>query len=69
MTQPLVTIITTALNCEDTLEATIQSVLGQSYSNIEYIIVGNGSDDGTKDIIDKYKEKIAKIIFDEAKGI
>jgi glycosyltransferase len=68
-TQPLVTIITTALNCADTLEATIQSVLSQSYPNIEYIIVVSKSHDGTPDIIEKYKEEIDKIIFDQAKGI
>ena len=67
--RPLVTIITTALNCADTLEATIQSVLSQSYPNIEYIIVDNKSNDATPDIIDRHKKEIDKIVFDEVKGI
>jgi glycosyltransferase len=66
---PLVTIITTALNCADTLEATILSVLGQGYPNIEYIIVVSKSHDSTLDIVDKYKDKINKVIFDPAEGI
>lgn len=68
-TRPLVTIITTALNCADTLEATIQSVLSQSYSNIEYIIVVSKSYDGTLNIIDRYKKKVDTVVFDQAKGI
>ena len=67
--EPLVTIITTALNCADTLEATIQSVLKQNYSNVEYIIVDNKSNDATPEIIGRYKEKIGKIVSDEVKGI
>ena len=66
---PSVTIITTALNCADTLEATIQSVLSQSYPNIEYIVVFSESIDGTEDIINRHKKEIGKVIIDEAKGI
>ena len=69
VTQPLVTIITTALNCADTLEATIKSVHSQSYPHLEYIIVDNGSDDATPEIIAKYKRETDKIIYDEVKGI
>lgn len=67
--KPLVTIITTALNCAKTLEATICSVFDQSYVNIEYIIVVSKSTDGTLGIIDRYKDKIGKVIFDEPRGI
>ncbi len=67
--KPLVTIITTALNCDKTLEATICSVSGQSYANIEYIVVASKSHDGTLGIIDRYKDKIGKVIFDEPRGI
>lgn len=54
-----VTIITVCLNSASTIEKTIQSVLNQSYADIEYIIIDGKSTDGTLDIINKYKNKFA----------
>jgi len=51
---PLITIITVVLNAKNTIEQTIVSVLNQTYSNIEYIIVDGASTDGTLDIIKSY---------------
>jgi lipopolysaccharide/colanic/teichoic acid biosynthesis glycosyltransferase len=65
----LVSIITPVLNSQGTIESTIRSVLGQTYNNIEYIIVDNGSTDRTLDIINEYKDKISKIIFEDRTGI
>jgi glycosyltransferase involved in cell wall biosynthesis len=53
-----VSIITIVLNKASSLEKTIQSVAGQDYPHIEYIIVDGGSEDGAVDIIKKYKEHI-----------
>lgn len=52
-----VTIITVCLNVKDSIEATMKSVLEQTYENIEYIIQDGGSADGTVEIIRKYQEK------------
>ena len=60
--QPLVTIITVVYNGAEFLEKTILSVLNQTYSNIEYIIIDGKSNDGTLDIIKKYKKRTNKWI-------
>ena len=65
----LVSIITTVLNGKKTIEDTINSILSQSFNNIEYIIVDGGSTDGTIEIVDKYKSKISKFISEKDKGI
>ena len=49
----LISIITVVKNGESTLENCIQSVLSQSYKNIEYIIINGNSTDGTNQIIEK----------------
>jgi len=64
-----VSIITVVLNGAETIEQTIQSVLSQDYKNIEYIVVDGGSTDGTLDIINRYKNNIAKVISEPDSGI
>lgn len=62
--KPLISIITTSLNSSETIEKTIQSVLNQSYDNIEFIIVDGNSTDDTINIIKKY-EKFIDFWFSE----
>lgn len=58
----LVSIISPAFNNEKTIKNTIDSVLNQSYSNWEMIIVDDCSSDRTGDIVKKYKDKRIKYI-------
>lgn len=64
-----VSIITVCFNSADTVRDTIESVLAQDYSHIEYIIVDGGSQDHTIEIIKEYKEQIATIISEPDNGI
>lgn len=52
-----VSVITVCYNSARTIEATIQSILMQTYSNIEYIIIDGASRDNTLDIIKKYEKE------------
>ena len=64
-----VSIITVVYNAFSTIEQTIQSVLNQTYLNIEYIIIDGGSTDGTVDIIRKYLDKIDIFISEKDDGL
>ncbi len=66
---PLLSIITAVYNGSLYLEKTINSVLNQSYQEIEYIIIDGGSTDGTIDIIKKYADRITFWISEPDKGI
>lgn len=54
---PKVSIITTSYNSAATIADTMDSVLRQTYPNIEYIVKDGGSTDGTQDILKKYEPK------------
>jgi glycosyltransferase involved in cell wall biosynthesis len=67
--QPKISIVTVCYNAVATLENTILSVLNQTYSNVEYIVIDGGSKDGTVDIIKNYKDRLAYWISEPDKGI
>ena len=56
--RPLVSLVTVALNRVATVERTVESVLGQSYRPIEYIVIDGGSSDGTVDVLRRYGARI-----------
>ncbi len=64
-----ISVVTVCYNAVNVIEKTIQSVINQTYNNIEYIIVDGASTDGTVDIIRKYENYITKWISEPDKGI
>ncbi len=67
--KPKVSIITVCYNSAKTIEDTIQSVVNQTYDNIEYIVIDGVSTDNTLDIINKYKVQITTIVCEKDNGI
>lgn len=64
-----ISVITVCWNCVGEIEKTLKSVLAQTYSNIEYIVIDGASTDGTLDIINRYKSKISILVSEPDKGI
>ena len=62
-------IITITLNNVKTIEQTIKSVIDQNYSNLDYIVIDGGSNDGTLEILDKYKDKFSYFKSSPDKGV
>lgn len=64
-----VSILTVCYNSALTIQDTIESVLKQTYNDIEYIIIDGASIDDTLNIINRYKDQISKIISEPDNGI
>ena len=62
-------IITIVRNNKEHIETCIRSVIGQSYKNIEYIVVDGGSTDGTLDVIERFRDSIDKLILGKGAGV
>jgi glycosyltransferase involved in cell wall biosynthesis len=67
--QPLITVVTVVFNNVTSIEKTILSVLNQSYSNLEYIVIDGGSSDGTLEVIEQYKSRISQYVSEPDQGI
>ena len=66
---PKLSVITIVYNNVCDIERTMLSVLNQTYSNIEYIVVDGSSTDGTLEIIKRYESRITKLIVERDDGI
>ena len=64
-----VSVITAVLSNRKYLSDAIESVLGQTHADIEYIIVDGGSKDGTIELVQSYGDKIDKFISEKDKGV
>jgi glycosyltransferase involved in cell wall biosynthesis len=63
-----ISIVTISYNQAEFLERAIRSVIEQNYDEIDYIVVDPGSTDGSREIIEKYRDRITKIIYEPDQG-
>jgi glycosyltransferase involved in cell wall biosynthesis len=68
-TEPKITIITAVYNNKRFIRDAIESVLSQTYTNVEYIVIDGGSTDGSMDIIKSYEGKIHILVSEPDKGL
>ncbi|EPT33116.1 glycosyltransferase, group 2 family protein [Bacteroidetes bacterium oral taxon 272 str. F0290] len=66
---PRFSIVTVTYNAENVLNDTIQSIVTQTYRNVEYIIVDGGSTDGTMHIVDRYRPMISIVVSEPDNGL
>ena len=64
-----ISIITVAFNAATTLADTLQSVAGQTHTDIEHIVIDGASTDGTREVATRYGTHIAKFVSEPDKGI
>ena len=71
MQEPLITVIVPIYNLEGYLERCIESIINQTYKNIEIILVDDGSKDNSAKLCDEYakKDKRIKVIHKENGGV
>ncbi|WP_308765558.1 glycosyltransferase family 2 protein [uncultured Bacteroides sp.] len=66
---PKISVITVCYNASTTIQETIESVLGQDYSDYEYIIIDGKSSDNTLEVINTYKSNAIKLISEPDSGV
>lgn len=69
MVEPIISIVTVVYNGQKYIERIICSVNSQTYKNIEYVVIDGDSNDGTKDILKKNKNRISLLISEPDNGI
>ena len=68
-TMTKISIITVVYNSEKYIRRTIESIVGQDYPAIEYIIIDGKSKDTTMQIVNEYRDRIAVVVSEPDKGL
>lgn len=65
---PKIALVTPTYNHAHILEDTIESVLSQNYPQLEYVVVDGGSEDGTTEILERYRHRLHAVISEPDRG-
>ena len=65
---PRISIVTPCYNRRQFIEESLRSVLLQGYPNLEYVVIDGGSDDGTLEILDRYRQWLAVCVSEPDRG-
>ena len=68
MNDPKISVIIPLYNHEKYINEAVYSVLGQTFSDFELIIINDGSNDGSEEVVKKIKDKRIKYYYQENKG-
>jgi glycosyltransferase involved in cell wall biosynthesis len=63
-----ISLVTISFNQAPYLEQALRSVLDQDYLHLQYIVVDPGSTDGSREIIERYRDRLASVIFEPDAG-
>lgn len=67
--QPTISIITVCYNSAATLERALQSVAEQDWPKVEHIVIDGGSTDGTVDVLERFRSRLAHVVSEPDQGI
>ena len=66
---PTISVITVSFNSRETIADTIESVAAQTYPRIEHIVVDGASTDGTLEVLQRYRNRLSKVVSEPDEGI
>jgi len=64
-----ISVVTVVLNAAHTIDRCVTSVFNQSYENIEYLVIDGGSADGTLDLLERNRGRIAYMLSEQDRGL
>jgi len=66
---PTISVITVSYNSRETIADTIESVASQTYPSVEHIVMDGASTDGTLEVLERFRDKLSKIVSEPDEGI
>ena len=66
---PTISVITVSYNARETIADTIESVASQTYPSVEHIVVDGASTDGTLEVLERFRDRLSKIVSEPDEGI
>jgi hypothetical protein len=65
---PRISVVTVSFQQARFLEPCLRSVLDQGYPNLEYIVIDGGSDDGSREILERYRPRLSTLVIEPDRG-